>query len=217
MKRVHSFLGLCSFFRRFIRGFAQIASPLYKLLHKDAVFNFDQKCVQSFETLKQLLTSAPVLHIYDPTRETELHTDASKLGYGAVLLQRQTDNKFHPIAYFSKSIGQHEINYHSYELETLAVVYALARFRVYLAGIKFTIVTDCNSLALTFNKKEVNPRIARWVWEFQRFNCTAKYRKGTAMGHADALSRNPIVGMINTSDIHFNFRALRTETLSLRN
>lgn len=179
-------------------------------MHKDAVFNFDQKCVQSFETLKQLLTSAPVLHIYDPThptRETELHTDASKLGYGAVLLQRQTDNKFHPIAYFSKSIGQHEINYHSYELETLAVVYALARFRVYLAGIKFTIVPDYNSLALTFNKKEVNPRIARWVWEFQRFNCTAKYRKGTAMGHADALSRNPIVGMINTSDIHFQLQA----------
>lgn len=206
-KNVHSFLGLCSFFRRFIPGFAQKASPLYKLLHKDATFDFNANCVHAFESLQKLLTSAPVLSIYDPTRETELHTDASKLGYGAVLLQRQEDNKFHPVAYFSKSIGKHEINYHSYELETLAVVYALARFRVYLAGIKFTIVTDCNSLALTFNKKDVNSRIARWVWEFQRFDCVAKYRKGTAMGHADALSRNPVVAMISTSDINFQLQA----------
>jgi hypothetical protein len=207
VKEVQSFLGLCSFFRRFIPGFAQCASPLYKLLHKDVKFDFNDKCLEAFKTLQQLLTSAPVLSIYDPTRETELHTDASKLGYGAVLLQKQNDNKLHPVAYFSKSIGKHEINYHSYELETLAVVYALARFRVYLAGIRFTIVTDCNSLALTFNKKDVNSRIARWVWEFQRFNCVAKYRKGTAMGHADALSRNPIVAMINSSDISFQLQA----------
>lgn len=101
--------------------------------------------------------------MYDPSRETELHTDASKIGFGAVLLQKQDDLKFHPVAFFSKTASDCESRYHSYELETLAVVYALDRFRVYLTGIAFTIVSDCNSLVLTFKKKEVNPRIARWV------------------------------------------------------
>lgn len=205
-KGVHSFLGLCSFFRRFIPGFSQCANPLYKLLHKDVNFDFNEKCLQAFEKLKQLLISAPVLSLYDPTRETELHTDASKLGYGAVILQKQIDGKFHPIAYFSKSVGKHEINYHSYELETLAIVYALARFRVYLAGIPFTIVTDCNSLVMTFGKKDVNSRIARWVWEFERFNYKIKHRSGSSMGHVDALSRNPVVAMIQSSDIGFQLQ-----------
>lgn len=162
--------------------------------------------MKAFETLKNLLTSAPVLCIYDPTRETELHTDASKLGYGAEILHKQIDNKFHPVAYYSKSIGKHEINYHSFELETLAIVYALAKFRVYLAGIPFTMVTDCNSLVMTFNKKDVISRIARWVWEFERFNYKIKHRSGLSMGHVDALSRNPIVAVINSSDISFQLQ-----------
>lgn len=215
-KHVHSFLGLCSFFRRFIVGFSQCANPLYKLLRKETPFEFDDKCLQSFEKLKQMLTSAPVLSLYDPTRETELHTDASKLGYGAVLLQKQLDGKFHPIAYFSRSVGKHEENYHSYELETLAIVYALARFRVYLAGIPFTIVTDCNSLVMTFNKKDVNSRIARWVWEFGRFNYKIKHRSGASMGHADALSRNPVVAMIQSSDIAFQLQITQNRDPLLR-
>lgn len=216
VKNVRSFLGLCSFFRRFIPGFAQCANPLYRLTHNEVPFDFDEKCIYSFETLKELLMSAPVLSIYDPTRETELHTDASKLGYGAVLLQRQTDNKFHPVAYFSKSVSDHEKNYHSYELETLAVVYALARFRVYLGGIRFTIVTDCNSLVQTFSRKEVNTRIARWVWEFERFNYVAKYRKGASMGHADALSRNPIVAIISSSDIGLQLQATQNRDPTIK-
>lgn len=200
---VHSFIGLCSFFRRFVPQFAQIAHPLYKLLRKDATFDFDDDCMNAFEKLKQILTSAPVLGIYDPTSETELHTDASKLGYGAVLLQKQSDNKLHPIAYFSKSVGKHESNYHSYELETLAVVYALGRFRTFLAGIPFTIVTDCNSLVMTFNKKDVNARISRWVLEFENFDFKIKHRGGDHMKHVDALSRNlKTVSSINSYDLY---------------
>lgn len=116
--------------------------------------------------------------------------------------------KFHSIAYFSKTVSKHEINYHSYELETLAIVYALARFRVYLEGIPFTIVTDCNSLVQSFNKKDVNPRTARWVWEFEKYNYQAKHRHGNQMGHVDALSRNLVVAFIDvSSDIDFQLRA----------
>lgn len=215
---VHSFIGLCSFFRRFVPRFAQIACPLYKLLRKDATFNFDDNCMIAFETLKNILTSAPVLGIYDPNSETELHTDASKIGYGAVLLQKQSDNKFHPIAYFSKSIGKHEINYHSYELETLAIVYSLGRFRTYLAGIPFTIVTDCNSLVLTFSKKDVNSRIARWVWEFEKFNYKIKHRSGDQMKHADALSRNVNnVSVISSTDLYYQLQVTQNRDPVIKN
>lgn len=206
IRSVHSFLGMCQFFKRFIPGFARIANPLYKLLHKDVVFNFSEKCIESFNELKKALTSAPVLAIYDPTKETELHTDASSIGFGAVLLQKQQDSKLHPVAYFSKSVSKYEANYHSYELETLAIVYALDRFHVYLSGIPFTIVTDCNSLVLTFNKRDVNSRIARWVWEFERYNYKIKHRSGSLMNHVDTLSRYPIVATIDALDLDFQLR-----------
>lgn len=205
-KNVHSFIGLCSFFRRFISGFSQIASPLYRLLQKDAVFDFSEECHKAFNHLKKLLTSAPVLAIYDSTKITELHTDASKIGFGAAIMQKQNDNKFHPVAYFSKTIGKHEINYHSFELETLAIVYALERFRVYLEGIPFTIVTDCNSLVASFNKRDVNPRIARWMFEFARYNYEVRHRHGNKMGHVDALSRNPVIAFVDTSEVDFQLR-----------
>lgn len=216
VRRVLSFLGLCSYFRKFIPNFALVANPLYRLLRKEVAFEFDDSCARAFETLKQLLTSLPVICVYDPSRETELHTDASKIGFGAVLLQRQDDNKFHPVAFFSKTASDCESRYHSYELETLAIVYALDRFRVYLTGIAFTIISDCNSLVLTFNKKDVNPRIARWVWEFQRFNFRIKHRSGDRMPHADALSRNPIVGLVNSDDFNLQLQVTQARDPTIK-
>lgn len=98
--------------------------------------------MQTFEKLKQRLIESPVLAIYDPTAETELHTDASSLGYGAILMQRQKDKKMHAIFYFSKRTTPIESKYHSYELELLAIVNALQRFRIYLQGLAFKIITD---------------------------------------------------------------------------
>jgi len=82
-------------------------------------------------------------------------------------MQKKSDLKFHPIFYFSKRTTPTESKYHSFELETLAVIYALRRFRNYLHGIKFKIITDCDSFRLTLNKKDIHPRIARWVLELQ--------------------------------------------------
>lgn len=90
------------------------------------------------------MLARPVLSIYCPTDETELHCDASSLGYGAIFSQRKDDNKFHPVFYFSKRTTEPEYRYHSFELETLAIINALKRFRVYLEEIAFKIVTDCN-------------------------------------------------------------------------
>lgn len=111
--------------------------------------------------LKNRLIDAPILSLYSPRDETELHCDASSAGFGAILLQKKADRKLHPVFYFSKRTTKTESKYHSFELETLAIIYALRRFRTYLLGLKFKIITDCQALSLTLNKKETNPRIAR--------------------------------------------------------
>ncbi|GBN77289.1 hypothetical protein AVEN_170386-1 [Araneus ventricosus] len=92
-----------------------------------------------------MLTEKPVLRIYNPNYETELHTDASLEGYGAILMQKSPDDKnFHPTYYMSKKTADAEKKYSSYELEALAVIKAVKKFRVYLLGIPFKIVTDCS-------------------------------------------------------------------------
>lgn len=201
VRDVHSFLGLCSYFRKFISHYAIISKPLYDLLRKDAVFKFDEQEKKVFEFLKDCLTASPVLAIYSPKDETELHCDASALGYGAILLQRKADSKFHPVFYFSKRTTDAESRYHSFELETLAIVNALKRFRVYLEGIPFKIVTDCNSLTLTLHKKQINPRIARWGLELENFNYKIEHRPNERMRHVDSLSRIREVNVIEQNSL----------------
>lgn len=209
-KQLNSFLGLCAYFRKFIQSFSHIAKPLYDLLRKDK-FIFDDDCRNAFETLKEKLSTAPLLSIYNPKRTTELHCDASSHGFGAALMQKQDDAKFHPVAYFSQKATTAEAKYHSFELETLAIIYALRRFRVYLEGISFKIVTDCNSLTLTLNKKTLNPRISRWALELENYNYTIEHRKGTNMGHVDALSRcNQIISVVSEMDLEFQIQAAQS-------
>ncbi|KAL4085230.1 hypothetical protein QTP88_027089 [Uroleucon formosanum] len=102
-KEVHSFLGLASYFRRLVKDFSITAKPLYDLIRKESEFNFGEEQLPAFKKLKTSLVSPPVLCLYSPSLETELHCDASQLGFDSVLVQKQNfDNKFHPIFYFSK-------------------------------------------------------------------------------------------------------------------
>ena len=204
---VQSFIGLCSYFRRFVQNFSVIAKPLYDLTKKNSKFKFGPEELNAFETLKQKMIEEPILGIFNPMHETELHCDASSHGYGSILLQKKEDGKWHPIFYFSKRTTQCESKYHSFELETLAIINSLDRFRIYLRGRKFKIVTDCNSLTLTLNKKELNPRIARWALELQNYDYTLEHRAGKQMQHVDALSRNLTVCSIeaNTFEGHHIF------------
>lgn len=200
IRDVQSFLGLCSYFRKFVENFSIIAKPLYDLTRKNANFKFGEIERRAFGTLKDRLVDVPILSLYSPRDETELHCDASAIGFGAILLQRKADRKLHPIFYFSKRTTEAESRYHSFELETLAIIYALRRFRTYLLGIKFKIITDCQALSLTLNKKETNPRIARWVLELQNYDYTLEHRSGSRMLHVDALSRQVFVVEDNSFD-----------------
>lgn len=188
-KEVHRFVCLASYFRRFIPKFSTITKPLYDLVRKNMPFKFGPEENHAVETLKQLLSSHLILAIYSPTLETELHCDASASGFGAILLQKQRDKTFRPVFYFSKRTTAAESRYHSFELECLAVIYAIKRFHIYLAGIPFKIVTDCDSFRLTLSKQTVNPRIYRWVLFLKQYAYEIVHRSGTRMGHVDALSR----------------------------
>lgn len=186
---VQRFIGLTNYFRKFIQDYAVKAKPLYSLLRKNVAFNFDDNCKRAFELLKKELTKSPTLRLYNPTAEIELHTDASALAYAAILLQKQNTGGWAPLAFYSQSTNVAEQNYHSFELEMMAVVKAIERFHIYLYGISFTVITDCHALVFALNKAHLNPRIARWTLRLQAYTFKVVHREGRRMAHVDALSR----------------------------
>ncbi|GFU15104.1 transposon Tf2-6 polyprotein [Trichonephila clavipes] len=198
VKQVQSFLGLTGYFRKFIPAYSQIAKPLSDLTRKDNPFMFEQPQMEAFEKLKKLLTESPVLSIFQQGRTTELHTDASQQGYGAVLLQEAEDGKLHPVQYMSQKTTPAEEKYSSYELEVLAVVNALKKFRTYLLGNHFKIITDCSAFQKTMDKKDLVTRVARWTLLLEEYDYEIVHRSGQRMQHVDALSRYPVT--IITSD-----------------
>jgi hypothetical protein len=190
--QVRQFLGLVGYFRHFVKDFAIIAKPLTNLTKKTVTWHWGVSEEEAFRQLQRTLTTRPTLALFNPELTTEVHTDASMLGLAGILLQYQTsDTRLHPVAYFSRQTTNGEQKFHSYELETLAVVESLKKFRSYLLGIQFTAVTDCNALKATSVKKQIIPRIARWWLQLQEFSFEVKYRPGTRMKHVDTLSRNP--------------------------
>ncbi|GFY24302.1 retrovirus-related Pol polyprotein from transposon 17.6 [Trichonephila clavipes] len=139
------------------------------------------------------MSEGPILHLYKYGRKTELHTNSCKQGFGAILLQEAEDGKLHPVYYMSKKTNTAEEKYDSYELEVLAIINALKKFRVYLLGQHFKIVTDCSAFQKTMQKKELITRIARWALQLEEFDYETEHRAGSRMKHVDALSRYPVI------------------------
>ncbi|GFW32141.1 retrovirus-related Pol polyprotein from transposon 17.6 [Trichonephila clavipes] len=197
IKQVQSFLGLTGYFRKYIKDYSKIAKPLSDLTRKENLFFFGIQQKEAFEKLKKILSEGPILHLYKYGRKTELHTDACKQGYGAILLQEAEDGKLHPVYYMSKKTNTAEEKYDSYELEVLAIINALKKFRVYLLGQHFKIVTDCSAFQKTMQKKELITRIARWALQLEEFDYEIEHRAGSRMKHVDALSRYPVMMVCN--------------------
>lgn len=202
IKTVHQlrqFLGLVGYFRKFIPSFASKASLLTNLLKKSTQWEWTPQHSEIVELLKTLITSSPVLAIYNPNLECIIYTDASRDGLAGIFCQR-TDTGEKPIAYYSKATTKEQKNYHSFELELLAIVYTLNRFRHYLIGNHFKVLTDCNAVKNALSKQALVPRIARWVLSLQDFHFETIHRPGNVMKHVDALSRNPIAAACTSSD-----------------
>lgn len=192
VKQVRQLIGLISWFRRFVKNFATIVAPLTELTRKDFNWVWGPAQISAFKKIKSILIERPVLAIFDPELNTELHTDASSIGIGAMIIQIHENNLKKVVAYYSKKNSIEEQKYHSYDLETLAVYRALQYFRTYLLGIKFKVVTDCSAIRATATKKDILPRVARWWIYFQDFDFEVIYRPGVQGAHVDYLSRNPI-------------------------
>lgn len=122
MHEIRQFVGLTGYFRKFVKGYATITRPLTRLTKKGATFSWETEQEEAYQQLKLVLTQRPVLAVYNRQANTELHTDASKEGIGGILLQEQTDGTLRPVCYFSRQTTDTERRYHSFELETLAVV-----------------------------------------------------------------------------------------------
>ena len=133
VKGIQSFLGHAGFYQQFIKNFSKIAKPLSNLLSKEAVFVFNEECLEAFNTLKAKLVSAPVITSPDWGQEFELMCDASDYVVGVVLRQRKV-RIFHTIYYASKVLNDAQINYATTEKELLAIVFALEKFWSYLVG-----------------------------------------------------------------------------------
>lgn len=158
---------------------------------KDSPFVWGEEQDDAFTKLKEILTKEPVLELFDIQGEHQVHTDASKHGLEGILMQKRQGKIWAPVAYFSRKTTAVESNYHSYELEALAVVESVEKFRIYLLGRHFRVVTHCGALKTAMSKRDMLARTARWWLRLQEFNFDVECRPGTKMQHADALSRSP--------------------------
>lgn len=190
-KEVQQFLGLASYYRRFVKDFATIAKPLHRLTEKNFPFEWTTLCQTSFDELKRKLVTAPILVFPDFSRPFILDTDASDFGMGAVLSQEHEDRSEHVIAYASKTLSKAERKYCVTRKELLAVVTSIHHFRPYLLGQEFTLRTDHGSLTRLSNFKEPEGQLARWLEKLQEYEFKILHRPGRKHQNADALSRSP--------------------------
>ena len=186
---VKSFLGLANYYRRFVPSFSTVAAPL-NALTSDREWQWTDACQLSFNTLKDLLTSAPILRRPDYNKPFVVYTDASNVGIGGLLTQ-EIDGVEYVIAYASRTLSSAERNYGVTERECLAVVYSLKEFRPYVYGTRFKVVTDHMSLTWLAKLHETNPRLTRWILAISEYDFTIAYRPGKSHSNADALSRLP--------------------------
>ncbi|CAN6547477.1 unnamed protein product [Malus baccata var. baccata] len=168
---------LAGFYRRFIKDFSKVAQPLCRLLQKEVAFEFTKECTASFNQLKELLTTAPIIVPPDWSLPFELMCDASDYALGAVLGQRK-DKRPHVIYYAFRTLNDAQLNYSTTKKELLAVVFALDKFRSYLIALKYLLT-----------KKEAKPRLIHWMLLLQEFDIEIREKKGSENVVADHLSR----------------------------
>ena len=191
-KELMRFLGMVGFYRCFCPNFSSVVAPLTDLLKSSVKFSWTPDCQTSFETVKALLTSSPVLAAPQLNRPFKLQVDASQVGAGAVLLQEDEHGVDCPVSFFSRKFVSYQANYSVIEKEALALIWALQHFDVYVAGACSLIVfSDHNPLTFLHSLQNPNQRLMRWALFLQPYHLDIRHIKGTDNVIADALSRAP--------------------------
>lgn len=204
---LRGFLGLCNFYRRFIEAFAEIARVLHLRTRKNRPWDWDQECQEAFDKLKHALVTAPVLKAFDWALQCSVEADASKYAIGAILSQNDDDGFPHPIEFYSRKLTDAEIKYDTYDKEMLAIVTSFKHWRPYLLHSSHPVViySDHHNLEYFMSPRKLNPRQNRWFVHLMEFNFTIKWKPGSQMGKADALSRQYD---ISTSDAENSLQQL---------
>lgn len=187
---VQSFIGLCMYYRKFVKGFATIARPLHHLTGNKTPFEWTPECEEAFDRLKTYLTTPPILASSDTESPFILDTDASLSGIGGILSQVQGGHE-RVVSYYSRVLSKTEKNYCVTRRELLAVVKAVVHFHHYLYGREFLIRTDHASLQWLLSFKSPEGQVARWVETLGLYVFKIEHRAGLLHGNADALSRRP--------------------------
>ena len=191
ISQLRGFLGLASFYRRFVPSFANISRPLVNLLKKGAYLKWELEEQAAFDTLKRKLSEPPVLIHFQEDSPIEVHIDASGLGLGAVLCQK-FQGAIHPVTFISRHLTDTESRYHANELECLALIWALEKLHSYVYGRPhFTMFSNSSALVWLKSKKEVKGKLARWVLFLADDNFDLIHVKGKRNIVPNVLSRNP--------------------------
>jgi hypothetical protein len=195
---IQSFLGLTRYYRRFIEGFVKISKPMTELLKKDKKFKWTPACEASFQDLKKRLTTAMILVMLDMERSFSIYCDASGQGLGCVLMQ---DGRV--VAYASRQLRKHEVNYLTHDLELVTVVHALKIWTHYLMRKRCELYTDHKSLKYIFTQSNMNLRQRRWLELIKHYDLGINYHPGKANVVADALSRRSHVSQLVVDSMTF--------------
>ena len=187
---VRAFLGAVGYYRRFIPGFAGPVATLAKLLKKNERFDWKQEHQTAMDTLKEYMSSTPVLKPADFKKPFFIVTDASDFAIGGALLQIH-DGREHPIRYWSRTLQPAERNYHTTEKEALAVVQCMKQFRTYILGSKTVVYTDHQALKQVLTAPKPSGRVARWAAALMEYSFDIRHRPGAKNVLADSLSRDP--------------------------
>ena len=194
--QVRSFLRFCNYYGKFIKGYAQIAKPLYQLIAGDNAerkvneIEWTDHCEEAFLKLKKICSDTPILAYADYTKSFKIHTDPSEQGLGAVLYQDQDDGTTRIIAYASRNLSKSEKRYHSSKLEFLALKWSICEcFHKYLYGGKFEVYTDNNPFTYILTTAKLDTTGQQWVASLANYDFTIHYRSGKHNVEVDALSR----------------------------
>ena len=192
---IKGFIRLVGHYRHFIKDFDKISDPLHECARGDTAKKkkewvvLDEAARNAFHKLKKAVMSAPVLAYPDPSNEYLLEMDASKLSLGAVLSQKQSDGRYHPVAFGSRVLHGAEVNYHSTKLKFLAMKWSIKHFQTYLLGRHFKVHTDNNPFTYFLTSPNMDATKQRWINELAKYDFSLKYQKGKNNTVADALSR----------------------------
>jgi len=193
LTEVQSFLGFANFYRRFIQDYSRVARPLTELTKKGdgREWSWTPEAEEAFQELKRRFTTAPILAHFDATKPVIIESDASDFALGAILSQRDEENRLHPVAFHSRKFTPAEINYEIHDKELLAIVDAFKHWRHYCEGAinQVEVFSDHQNLEYFTTTKILNRRQARWAQELAGIDFKIYYRPGTQNGKPDALSR----------------------------